>query len=138
MAAAFECSHCSKTFATEQRAHLHLRYIHQANSNDYKRLAAAEETHEKPRSSFWLCSCFEGFGHRRSDAPAPAAEGSDEHPAARQGQAQRKVKIEYESKEDDNRPLVDPENCLCKKQPCVCTPCMCGRSTVCVCNGTDF
>mmetsp|Transcript_11039 Transcript_11039/g.20793 ORF Transcript_11039/g.20793 Transcript_11039/m.20793 type:complete len:136 (+) Transcript_11039:57-464(+) len=130
----FECNHCAKTFATAERAHLHLRYIHRADSRDFRRIG------EPSQSSWWGCSCFEGFTRPASTKPAKVAEiaGSDEHPSALRGNSTlKKVKVEYET--DNKGPLVDPANCMCKKDPCVCEPCLCGRSTVCVCNGgADF
>ncbi|CAJ1330027.1 unnamed protein product [Effrenium voratum] len=115
---AFACKHCDKSFDSEQRAQLHRRFIHPDANEPVK------------QSSSGCCSCF-AFLTR----PEPKPELDDQHPSARAGERQ-KVKVEYE--DSGPKPLVDPESCMCNKQPCVCRPCLCGRSTICVCEDVDF
>mmetsp|Transcript_62790 Transcript_62790/g.137518 ORF Transcript_62790/g.137518 Transcript_62790/m.137518 type:complete len:126 (-) Transcript_62790:90-467(-) len=124
----FECAHCDKTFASEERGKLHLRFIHPDEKAEFKKKPTAQ-------SPSTCCSCFPFLSSERT---AVSKTGSDEHPSVF-AREKTKVKVEYENSDaKGGNALVDAENCLCRKQPCECRPCMCGRSTVCVCEGMDF
>eukprot|EP00913_Durusdinium_trenchii_P016599 g15603.t1 len=87
-------------FDSEKRVQLHLRFIHPNEKTDTT---------------------------DRADNVTP---GDDQHPSAHAAKrGKQKTKVEYEKSTGKGNALVDPENCLCRKDPCECRPCMCGRST---------
>ncbi|CAK9032166.1 unnamed protein product [Durusdinium trenchii] len=134
----FECAHCEKSFDSEKRVQLHLRFIHPNEKTEFKKPAGkgAVAPNAPPSSCF---SCFSFLSDSTTDRADNVTPGDDQHPSAHAAKrGKQKTKVEYEKSTGKGNALVDPENCLCRKDPCECRPCMCGRSTVCVCEGMDF
>eukprot|EP00930_Biecheleria_cincta_P043624 TRINITY_DN29941_c0_g1_i2.p1 TRINITY_DN29941_c0_g1~~TRINITY_DN29941_c0_g1_i2.p1 ORF type:complete len:157 (-),score=22.31 TRINITY_DN29941_c0_g1_i2:230-652(-) len=139
--AAFGCMHCKQTFSSEKAVMCHLRFVHDGLPAEFERRRPMPSVGELIRSQEPLPSLLLAPLAKQHESLLPRHSGKpscSEQAILNKPELKPKTCLAEQGSNAQTVPCIDPAYCMCSRSPCVCKPCMCGCSTVCLCGSIDF